>query len=71
MQASAAAPAVREPSVKLRPFFWNKLAWRPDAIWARVQPAPLTDEQLRALEALFPQTAASPAGKAKTKGTHY
>ena len=67
-QAPGAAPMVREPAVKLRPFFWSKLAWRPDAIWANVPAQPLTEEQLRALEALFPQTAASPAGKGRSKG---
>ena len=67
-QAPAAAPLVRQPAVKLRPFFWNKVAWRPDVIWARVPQGSLTEEQLRALEALFPQAAPSPQGKAISKG---
>ena len=36
MQTPQAAPLVRKPAVKLRPFFWNKLPWKPDHIWARV-----------------------------------
>ena len=56
--------------MKLRPFFWNKMPWRPDAIWARVPSAALSEEQLSALEALFAQTAPSPQGKAVvSKGT--
>lgn len=68
MQAPAAAPLLRQPAVKLRPFFWNKLAWRPDVIWSRVPQGALTEDQLRALEALFPQAAASPQGKAMVRG---
>ena len=59
---------MRQPAVKLRPFFWSKVAWRPDVIWARVPQGSLTEEQLRALEALFPQAAASPQGKATVRG---
>ena len=36
MQTPQAPPLVRKPAVKLRPFFWNKLPWKPDHIWARV-----------------------------------
>ncbi len=55
--------------MKLRPFFWNKLAWKPDHIWAMVPPGVLSEEQLSALEALFPQTAPSPQAKVtKAKG---
>lgn len=50
--------------MKLRPFFWNKLPWKPDHIWAKVPPGVLSEEQLSALEALFPQTAPSPQAKA-------
>ena len=60
---------LRQPSVKLRPFFWNKMPWRPDAIWARVPSAALSEEQLSALEALFAQSAPSPQAKsAVSKG---
>ena len=58
--------------MKLRPFFWNKLAWKPDHIWATVPPGVLSEEQLSALEALFPQTAPSPqakTAKAKSKAS--
>lgn len=55
---------LRQPLVKLRPFFWNKMPWRPDAIWARVPAGALSEEQLSALEALFAQTAPSPQAKA-------
>ena len=55
--------------MKLRPFFWNKLAWKPDHIWATVPQGVLSEEQLSALEALFPQTAPSPQAKVtKAKG---
>lgn len=60
MQAPVAPKPPRAINVKLRPFFWNKLPWKPDYIWARVQPGSLTEEQLTALEALFAQTAPSP-----------
>ena len=63
MQTPPPAPLARKPAVKLRPFFWNKLPWKPDHIWARVPPGILSEEQLSALEALFPQTAPSPQAK--------
>ena len=54
--------------MKLRPFFWNKVAWKPDRIWATVPPGVLSEDQLSALEALFPQTSPSPQAKtAKAK----
>ncbi len=63
MQTPPPVPLARKPAVKLRPFFWNKLPWKPDHIWARVPPGILSEEQLSALEALFPQTAPSPQAK--------
>lgn len=57
-------PLVRKPAVRLRPFFWNKLAWKPNHIWATVPPGVLSEDQLAALEALFPQAAPSPQAKA-------
>jgi hypothetical protein len=54
---------------KLRPFFWSKLPWRPDIIWARVHPGSLTEQQLAALEALFAQTAPSPQARAASSRT--
>ena len=50
--------------MKLRPFFWNKLPWKPNYIWATVPTGQLSEDQLSALEALFPQTASSPQAKA-------
>ena len=72
MQIPQPPPLARKPAVKLRPFFWNKLPWKPNYIWATVPTGQLSEDQLSALEALFPQTASSPqakAVKAKSKPT--
>ena len=70
-QAPQPPSLARKPAVRLRPFFWNKLAWKPDHIWATVPPGALSEAQLAALEALFPQAAPSPlqakAAKAKSE----
>ena len=67
VQTPQPPPLARKPAVKLRPFFWNKLAWKPDHIWATVPPGVLSEDQLSALEALFPQTVTSPPKTAKAK----
>ena len=62
------------PSMKLKGFFWSKVARpTPQSVWAALQPpvAALTVPQLAALEALFPQVSATPMAPTASKGTPY
>ena len=61
--------AQQQPRVKLRPLFWTKVPARADTIWAKVVPPPavLTEDQLTALERLFPQAASTVLAKTQSK----
>ena len=59
----------QQPRVKLRPLFWTKVPARADTIWAKVVPPPavLTEDQLTALERLFPQAASTVLTKTQSQ----
>ena len=59
------------PTVKLKGFFWSKIPRpAPESVWATLQPpaALLTEQQLAALEGLFPQMMATPVVQTAQKG---